>query len=214
MREVQHAALRELDVEPELLRPAGYRTIMCGKWHLGYRPEFSPNAYDIDFQIEADFIGLMSPGLPGAAAALSDRVGHIMNSGDGWYGGVYVAKYTDHGSAYDRTTLVKKGASIGSGSTILANVVVGEHALVGAGSVVTRDATGAEIKQMRPGTGLVAFGSFGFADDPGDSVLVVPQVVVPVAVVLADHPHEDRPRDLILRLKRFDLCLTVFHLRL
>ena len=36
-------------------------------------------------------------------------------------------------------TLVKKGASIGSGSTILANVVIGEHALVGAGSVVTRD---------------------------------------------------------------------------
>jgi acetyltransferase-like isoleucine patch superfamily enzyme len=36
-------------------------------------------------------------------------------------------------------TLVKKGASIGSGSTILANVVVGEGALVGAGSVVTRD---------------------------------------------------------------------------
>ncbi|HSV38105.1 MAG TPA: isochorismate synthase [Nocardioidaceae bacterium] len=29
-----------------------------------------------------------------------------------------------------------------------------------------------------PGTGLVAFGSFGFADDPGDSVLVVPSVVV------------------------------------
>ncbi|MGN0063617.1 MAG: isochorismate synthase MenF [Nocardioides sp.] len=29
-----------------------------------------------------------------------------------------------------------------------------------------------------PGTGLVAFGSFGFADSPGDSVLVVPQVVV------------------------------------
>jgi acetyltransferase-like isoleucine patch superfamily enzyme len=36
-------------------------------------------------------------------------------------------------------TLVKKGASIGSGSTILCNVVIGEHALVGAGSVVTRD---------------------------------------------------------------------------
>ncbi|MFZ2503474.1 MAG: isochorismate synthase [Nocardioides sp.] len=29
-----------------------------------------------------------------------------------------------------------------------------------------------------PGTGLVAFGSFGFADDPGDSVLVVPEVIV------------------------------------
>lgn len=37
------------------------------------------------------------------------------------------------------TTLVKKGASIGSGVTILANVVIGEGALVGAGSVVTRD---------------------------------------------------------------------------
>ena len=36
-------------------------------------------------------------------------------------------------------TLVRKGASIGSGSTILSNVVVGEHAIVGAGSVVTRD---------------------------------------------------------------------------
>jgi acetyltransferase-like isoleucine patch superfamily enzyme len=37
------------------------------------------------------------------------------------------------------TTLIKKGASIGSGSTILANVTVGENAIVGAGSVVTRD---------------------------------------------------------------------------
>jgi len=37
------------------------------------------------------------------------------------------------------TTLVKQGASIGSGSTILSNLVIGENALVGAGSVVTRD---------------------------------------------------------------------------
>ena len=36
-------------------------------------------------------------------------------------------------------TLVKKGASIGSGATILANLVIGENAIVGAGSVVTRD---------------------------------------------------------------------------
>jgi len=36
-------------------------------------------------------------------------------------------------------TLVKKGASIGSGVTILANVVIGENAIVGAGSVVTKD---------------------------------------------------------------------------
>ena len=37
------------------------------------------------------------------------------------------------------TTRVKKGASIGSGSTILSNVTIGENALIGAGSVVTRD---------------------------------------------------------------------------
>jgi acetyltransferase-like isoleucine patch superfamily enzyme len=36
-------------------------------------------------------------------------------------------------------TLVKRGASIGSGATILPNVVIGENAIVGAGSVVTRD---------------------------------------------------------------------------
>ncbi|MGA9054992.1 MAG: acyltransferase [Terriglobia bacterium] len=36
-------------------------------------------------------------------------------------------------------TLVKRGASIGSGSTILSKVTVGENAIVGAGSVVTRD---------------------------------------------------------------------------
>ena len=37
------------------------------------------------------------------------------------------------------TTVVKRGASIGSGSTILSNVVIGENAIVGAGSVVTHD---------------------------------------------------------------------------
>jgi acetyltransferase-like isoleucine patch superfamily enzyme len=36
-------------------------------------------------------------------------------------------------------TLVRKGASIGSGSTILSKVVIGENAIVGAGSVVTKD---------------------------------------------------------------------------
>ncbi len=36
-------------------------------------------------------------------------------------------------------TVVKKGASIGSGSTILSKVTIGENAIVGAGSVVTRD---------------------------------------------------------------------------
>lgn len=36
-------------------------------------------------------------------------------------------------------TIVKRGASIGSGSTILCNVTIGERAIVGSGSVVTKD---------------------------------------------------------------------------
>ncbi|OLC92773.1 MAG: N-acetyltransferase [Acidobacteria bacterium 13_1_40CM_4_58_4] len=36
-------------------------------------------------------------------------------------------------------TLVKKGASIGSGTTVLSNVTIGENAIVGAGSVITKD---------------------------------------------------------------------------
>lgn len=38
-----------------------------------------------------------------------------------------------------QTTLVKKGASIGSGSTILSGLTIGENAMIGAGSVVTGD---------------------------------------------------------------------------
>ena len=44
----------------------------------------NPHADDIDFQIEADFAGLMSPGMPNTAAVICDSVGHIMNYGDGW----------------------------------------------------------------------------------------------------------------------------------
>jgi acetyltransferase-like isoleucine patch superfamily enzyme len=36
-------------------------------------------------------------------------------------------------------TLVKRGASIGSGATILSRVTIGENAIIGAGSVVTKD---------------------------------------------------------------------------
>lgn len=36
-------------------------------------------------------------------------------------------------------TVVKEGASIGSGATILAGITIGENAIVGAGSVVTKD---------------------------------------------------------------------------
>ena len=51
----------------------------------------NPHADDLDFQIEADYAGIMAPGMVNAAAYYCDDIGHMMNYGDGWYGGVYVA---------------------------------------------------------------------------------------------------------------------------
>ena len=51
----------------------------------------NPHADCIDFQIEADFAGLMSPDMTNTASEICDKIGHIMNYGDGWYGGVFVA---------------------------------------------------------------------------------------------------------------------------
>jgi acetyltransferase-like isoleucine patch superfamily enzyme len=47
-------------------------------------------------------------------------------------------------------TLVKKGASIGSGSTILSKITIGENAIVGAGSVVTKDVPPSAIVAGNP----------------------------------------------------------------
>jgi len=47
-------------------------------------------------------------------------------------------------------TLVKKGASIGSGATILSKVTIGENAIVGAGSVVTKDVPAKSIVACNP----------------------------------------------------------------
>jgi acetyltransferase-like isoleucine patch superfamily enzyme len=54
------------------------------------------------------------------------------------------------------TTLIKKGASIGSGVTILSNVVVGEDAIVGAGSVVTKSVPAHAIVAGNPARPLRA----------------------------------------------------------
>lgn len=53
-------------------------------------PRYNVHANDIDFQIEADFIGMMSPGLPRVANHYCERVGRVMNYGDGLYGGMWL----------------------------------------------------------------------------------------------------------------------------
>ncbi len=62
----------------------GIKAPLSGHWMN------NPHADCIDYQIESDFAGLMSPGMPNTASAISDKIGHIMNYGDGWYGGVFV----------------------------------------------------------------------------------------------------------------------------
>ena len=52
-------------------------------------PKYNIHANDIDFQIESDFIGMMTPGLPREANKYADRVGRVMNWGDGLYGGMF-----------------------------------------------------------------------------------------------------------------------------
>ena len=55
-------------------------------------------------------------------------------------------------------TVVKKGASIGSGATVLSNVTIGERAIVGAGAVVTRDVPAGTIVAGNPAKVLRAVG--------------------------------------------------------
>ncbi|MEE9571630.1 MAG: ADP-ribosylglycohydrolase family protein, partial [Candidatus Neomarinimicrobiota bacterium] len=53
-------------------------------------PNFSQHSDDIDYQIEADFSGLIAPGLPNTVIELGEKFGRLMNYGDGLYGGQFV----------------------------------------------------------------------------------------------------------------------------
>lgn len=83
--------------------------------HRGILPPASghwknnPHADDIDYQIEADFAGIMAPGMPNTASEVSNKIGHIMNYGNGWYGGVFVgAMYAEAFRHDDVLTIVKE----------------------------------------------------------------------------------------------------------
>lgn len=53
-------------------------------------PKFNKHADDIDYQIEADFSGLIAPGMPNVVIELGETFGRLMNYGDGLYGGQFV----------------------------------------------------------------------------------------------------------------------------
>jgi len=72
-------------------------------------PDYNIHADDIDFQIEADYIGFINPGMPQTASKMADKVGHIMNYGDGVYGGVFVAAlYTEAYFENDIPKIIEK----------------------------------------------------------------------------------------------------------
>ena len=73
-------------------------------------PKYNAHANDIDFQIEADFIGLMAPGLPQASNDICYRAGRVMNHGDGILGGMFVsAMYAEAFFESDPVKLVEAG---------------------------------------------------------------------------------------------------------
>ena len=76
-------------------------------------PQHNAHANDIDFQIEADFIGLMTPGLPQASNEICDRAGRVMNYGDGLYGGMFVsAMYSAAFFEDDPRRIVEAGLAV------------------------------------------------------------------------------------------------------
>jgi acetyltransferase-like isoleucine patch superfamily enzyme len=62
-------------------------------------------------------------------------------------------------------TLVKTGASIGSGATVLANVTIGERAIIGAGAVVTRDIPPDSVVAGNPARVLRSLADSGAVND-------------------------------------------------
>ncbi len=73
-------------------------------------PALNSHADDIDYQIEADFSGLIAPGLPRMVIELGEKFGTIMNYGDGVYGGLFVGgMYSEAFFEEDPERLVEAG---------------------------------------------------------------------------------------------------------
>jgi len=75
-------------------------------------PKFNTHADDIDYQIEADYSGLIAPGLPNTVIDLGEKFGRLMNYGDGMYGGQFVgAMYSEAFFENDMEKIVLAGLS-------------------------------------------------------------------------------------------------------
>lgn len=73
-------------------------------------PKYNSHADDIDYQIEADYSGLISPGMPQMVIDLGKKFGRLMNYGDGVYGGIFVgAMYAEAFFETDINRIIKAG---------------------------------------------------------------------------------------------------------
>jgi hypothetical protein len=73
-------------------------------------PQFNSHADDIDYQIEADYSGIISPGLPNQVIALSQTFGRLMNYGDGLYAGNFIGgMYAEAYFEPDTTKVIEAG---------------------------------------------------------------------------------------------------------
>ncbi len=73
-------------------------------------PEFNAHTDDIDYQIEADYAGLIAPGMPNVAIQLGETFGRLMNYGDGLYGGQFVGgMYAEAFFEKDMEKIVQSG---------------------------------------------------------------------------------------------------------
>jgi len=68
-------------------------------------PKFNRHADDIDYQIEADYSGLLAPGMPNIVIQLGDKFGRLMNYGDGMFAGQFVGGM--YAEAFFETDMVK-----------------------------------------------------------------------------------------------------------
>lgn len=94
------------------------------KGSMSGNPKYNLHPNDIDFQIESDFIGLMTPGMPRAAQRYAQRVGRVMNYGDGLYGGIFIAAM--YSAAYfesDPRKVVQAGVAAIPAGSIYAQVI-------------------------------------------------------------------------------------------
>ncbi len=92
---------------------------------LSGMPLYNAHANDIDFQIEADFIGLMAPGLYRGSNRIASRAGRVMNYGDGLYGGMFVAgMYSAAFVETDRLRVVQNGLACIPGGSPYAQLIL------------------------------------------------------------------------------------------